>query len=279
VWIGAGCGGLVLSLGVAAVGAGVWYLQSLRSEPAWLASGAWVKENAEVRARVGDPVQLGWLPQGHVDEEAAQFSHSVSGPKGEAAVRTRLVAQDGAWRIEAASFDEAGRPVPIALGESGGVGTESGPAADPDRLVAEALAAYDAGQDGDAVDLCTRALERDPRRADALNLRGRAHARAGDSVAAVVDFETAVAMDPSLLEGWEGLAWVRARSGDDPGAIKALDELLKRRPGDGKALVDRANAAFRLGDGAAARQDARAACGAGHQPGCDLEARLAKVGG
>ncbi len=60
--------------------------------------------------------------------------------------------------------------------------------------------------------------------------RGLRDLDAGAHEEAVQDFGDAVALDPNLAEAWHQLAIARWQQGDTAGAIRAIEETLKREP-------------------------------------------------
>ncbi len=281
-WLAIGCAGFIVLGLLGSVITGAFVLTALRNSEAFTGAEGWVRAHPEVIARVGEPVETGWFPQGSVSPEEAEFTHRAHGPRGEATIHTTLAYEEGHWVITRASIDEGGRPK--ALSTDGGAVTGTTTASTTSDveipvLVETAARAYAENRDADAIEAADRALERDPAHAQAHYWRGRAEARQGDHERALADFEAAVATTPDYADAWEGLAYARTRAGHDPEAVQALDKLIALRPDDGKAWADRANARYRTGDRAGARTDAAGSCQRGYQAGCDLEARLIKMGG
>jgi tetratricopeptide (TPR) repeat protein len=55
---------------------------------------------------------------------------------------------------------------------------------------------------------------------------------------AVDDFDAALDLDPSLVEAWRGRAMARFRGGDADGAVRDLQEAVRREPRDFAAFQD-----------------------------------------
>ncbi|MDO9280292.1 MAG: tetratricopeptide repeat protein [Pseudomonadota bacterium] len=142
-----------------------------------------------------------------------------------------------------------------------------------DRL-ADGRAAYLAGDYATAVDAYGEVLEVDPTSNEARLGRGRSYARLERLDLAESDLRQFTRDDPANREGWESLAWVLTQNGRDAEAVDALDRLVKLDESDPKPLRDRANARFRTGDIAGAREDARRACTLGLTEGCTLEEKI-----
>ncbi len=69
----------------------------------------------------------------------------------------------------------------------------------------------------------------------ARGARELAEGAAGD---AADSFDAALDLDPSLLEAWRGRAQARLRGGDPAGAVRDIQEVLRREPRDFAALQD-----------------------------------------
>lgn len=90
-----------------------------------------------------------------------------------------------------------------------------------------------------------------------LLVRGTRELNEGSPGDAVDSFDAALDLDPDLLEAWRGRAQGRARLGDAAGAVRDIQELLRREPRSFVALQD-------LSHMAEARSDWRGALAA-HQ--------------
>ncbi|MES2644332.1 MAG: tetratricopeptide repeat protein [Myxococcota bacterium] len=143
----------------------------------------------------------------------------------------------------------------------------------------EARAAYLAGDHTRAVDAFSAVLEVDPSSAEARLGRGRSYARLERLDLAEQDLRQSTREDPTNREGWESLAWVLTQSGRDTEAVDALDRLVALDGENPKPLRDRANARYRTGDIAGAREDARRACTLGLADGCTLEEKIVAATG
>jgi len=65
---------------------------------------------------------------------------------------------------------------------------------------------------------------------------------------AVDSFDAALDLEPGLLEGWRGRAQARVRMGDPAGAVKDIQEVLRREPRHFAALQDLSRIAESRGD-------------------------------
>lgn len=126
----------------------------------------------------------------------------------------------------------------------------------------------------DALETCVAAFPDDN---EALFARGRAYAGLERFERAELDLSRALEREGSRADGWETLAWVRVRVGDDPAAIDALDHWIALNPAAGEAYRSRADARYRLGKPEDAVRDARRACDLGVADGCLLEERIRAV--
>ena len=98
-----------------------------------------------------------------------------------------------------------------------------------------------------------------------LLARGVRELNEGSAGDAVDSFDAALDLDPDLLEAWRGRAQARARLGDPAGAVRDIQELLRREPRSFAALQD-------LSQMAEARSDWRGALAA-HQKLLEIDPR------
>jgi len=98
-----------------------------------------------------------------------------------------------------------------------------------------------------------------------LLARGSRELGEGSAGDAVDSFDAALDLDSNLLEAWRGRAQARARLGDAAGAIRDIQELLRREPRSFAALQD-------LSHMAEARSDWRGALAA-HQKLLEVDPR------
>lgn len=68
--------------------------------------------------------------------------------------------------------------------------------------------------------------------------RGVRELNEGAAGEAVDSFDAALDLDPDLLEGWRGRAQARSRLGDAVGAVRDIQELLRREPRSFAGLQD-----------------------------------------
>ena len=71
-----------------------------------------------------------------------------------------------------------------------------------------------------------------------LLVRGLREIGDGQNGDAVDSFDAALDLDPNLIEAWRGRAQARARLGDAAGAVRDIQEVLKREPRSFAALQD-----------------------------------------
>lgn len=71
-----------------------------------------------------------------------------------------------------------------------------------------------------------------------LLVRGTRELNDGQPGDAADSFDAALDLDPDLIEGWRGRAQARARLGDAIGAIRDIQEVLRREPRNFAALQD-----------------------------------------
>lgn len=71
-----------------------------------------------------------------------------------------------------------------------------------------------------------------------LLVRGTRELNEGSAGDAVDSFDAALDLDPDLLEAWRGRAQARSRLGDAAGAVRDIQEVLRREPRSFAALQD-----------------------------------------
>lgn len=116
-----------------------------------------------------------------------------------------------------------------------------------DRLVSD-------GRIREANDLVSAALAKHPDSASLHEIEGLLLVRLDRDAEARVAFEKSLALDPKHSRARAGLAALRVRAGDVPGAIALFDEAAKATPNDTGPAYAAAQLVIRSGDQAAARQ-------------------------
>jgi len=285
-----GCAGVVALGAVVTGGVGVYAWLTMHSEVYEQAEQA-VARSPEVAARVGDgPEVTNWYPRGQTQLTqgggTAIYTFAVRGSKGTEDVQVLSIKETTGWAVQDLQVpDGAGwvSLLPPTTAPSISLSQASSPTgaapvpADPAlarSLTDAGHSLYDEGQYAAAVAKLDAAIEADPRFSDAWHWRGRSRAQLHDDLGAGADLTQAVELDPANAGAWESLAWVHAHAGQDDRALDDLNHLLALRPGDPKALNDRANAWFRTGNMAAAETDANASCAAGLSLGCTTLDRI-----
>ncbi len=136
------------------------------------------------------------------------------------------------------------------------------------------LAAFAAKDYEGTTSLLEVCLDAVPDHAEARLARGRANAALGRYERADLDLSRGLALRPDVVEGWEALVYARSQNGDDRGAVTAADRWLAVQPGAARAIRMRADARYRMGELAEARDDAARACALGDADACELEKRM-----
>jgi hypothetical protein len=81
------------------------------------------RRNPEVVAALGEPIELGWLPQGSMNTTgttgAADLSLGISGPSGRGRLFVVATKEAGEWTLERAEVEIRDRPGRIDLLVSG----------------------------------------------------------------------------------------------------------------------------------------------------------------
>jgi len=124
-----------------------------------------------------------------------------------------------------------------------------------ERLLEEARAQSQAQRYPQAVALCDRALELDPRSASAYTIRGRAKRKMGRHAEALSDLDRAVELDPRAQQAYANRGLVQRAIGRYPEAIADYDRALELDPRDVTTLGNRGFAKAKLGEHMAAVAD------------------------
>jgi tetratricopeptide (TPR) repeat protein len=113
-----------------------------------------------------------------------------------------------------------------------------------------------------------KAVEMDPRNADAYYWRGRTLVNLGRLDQGVDDFKTAVRFKPDYSEAYDNLGWLAAKQGQVDEGIAYLTKSIEFKPQNAWAFYNRSRLFFSKGEVANAMKDAEKACSLGYQDGC-----------
>lgn len=113
-----------------------------------------------------------------------------------------------------------------------------------------------------------KAIEADPRNAEAYYWRGRTLVNLGQPDQGNEDFKTAVKFKPDYAEAYDHLGWLASKRGEVDEGIAYLTKSIEFKPENAWALYNRSGLFFSKGDVAGAMRDAEKACSLGYQDGC-----------
>lgn len=113
-----------------------------------------------------------------------------------------------------------------------------------------------------------KAIQMDPRNAEAFYWRGRTLVSLGRLEQGVEDFKRAVQFKPDYAEAYDHLGWLASRRGDVDEGIAYLTKSIESKPENAWALYHRSRLLQSKGDLAGAMRDAEKACNLGYQDGC-----------
>jgi tetratricopeptide (TPR) repeat protein len=113
-----------------------------------------------------------------------------------------------------------------------------------------------------------KALEIEPRSAEAYYWRGRTHISLGRLDQGAEDFKAAVAFKPDYVEAYDILGWIAAKQDRANEGIGYFTKSIGLKPENAWALYNRSSLLFAKGDAAGAMRDAEKACSLGLQDGC-----------
>ena len=101
---------------------------------------------------------------------------------------------------------------------------------DIDRQLNRATEAMNAGQPETAVDLTGRIIARMPDFAEAWNTRATAYYMLEDYEASISDIERTLELEPRHFGALSGLGLIHLQRGDDLGALRAFEDVLRINP-------------------------------------------------
>lgn len=113
-----------------------------------------------------------------------------------------------------------------------------------------------------------KAIEIDPKYAEAYYWRGRTLVNLGQMEQGVDDFKAAVKFKPDYAEAHDNLGWLASKRGDVDEGIAHLTKSIELKPENAWAFYNRSRLFFSKGDVASAMRDAEKACSLGYQDGC-----------
>jgi tetratricopeptide (TPR) repeat protein len=120
----------------------------------------------------------------------------------------------------------------------------------------------------EALDELSKAIDVDPKNAEAHYWRGRTLVSLGRLDEGVGDFKTAVRLKPDYSEAYDHLGWLAARQGQVNEGIAYLTKSIELKPQHAWAFYTRSRLFFSKGDVENAMKDAEKACSLGYQDGC-----------
>lgn len=121
----------------------------------------------------------------------------------------------------------------------------------------------------EALDELNKAVEIDPRNAEAYYWRGRTLVNLGKLEQGIVDFKAAVKFRPDYSEAYDNLGWLASKQGQVEEGIAYLTKSIEYKPENAWAFYNRSRLYFSKGDLAGAMRDAEKACSLGFQDGCN----------
>jgi tetratricopeptide (TPR) repeat protein len=113
-----------------------------------------------------------------------------------------------------------------------------------------------------------KAIEIDPRNAEAYYWRGRTLVNLGRLDQGLDDFKAALKFKPDYAEAYDNLGWLASKQGQVDEGIAYLTKSIELKPENAWAFYNRSRLYFGKGDVAGAMRDAEKACSLGYQDGC-----------
>jgi Tfp pilus assembly protein PilF len=113
-----------------------------------------------------------------------------------------------------------------------------------------------------------KAIEADPKNAEAYYWRGRTLVNLERLDQGIADFKAAVKFKPDYAEAYDNLGWLASKRGEVDEGIAYLTKSIEFKPENAWAFHYRSRLFFSKGDVAGAMKDAEKACSLGYQDGC-----------
>lgn len=118
----------------------------------------------------------------------------------------------------------------------------------PSDFVAKGVVESDRGDESQAIDAYTQAINLDPKYADAYYQRGNARYDQGDPQGALADYTQAISLNPDYANAYFQRGIIRFNQGDKQGALADLNEYISLSPNDIQAYYSRGVIRRGLGD-------------------------------
>jgi tetratricopeptide (TPR) repeat protein len=284
-------GGMVVIAGLLAA-TGMWFVFRwiANSAPSQVAQ-AFLREHPEVRADLGDPIEVDGFIQGEISDGAKKGSASLSvplrGSQGSGHARVTLAKRGMSWRVTAVAYEGRDRETrQLALKEetvppaeepkqAAAVPAEE-PKAVPSQLAAaqrqleQAHELYKSGKSHEAIEVLNALLEQAPSHAEALYWRAQIRAKLGENELAREDIRRAVALRIDMREAYQLHDYLLMRERRWTQIIDAWTQYLERHPDDDVALLERAGAWHHQGNEISARKDLQRSCELGNAKACEI---------
>lgn len=230
-----------------------------------------ISANEVLRQKLGEPLSVGFFPDGAVSEQEASLIYEVKGSKHDGTVELSLAHGEEGWVVRSAALEEGGGASLWLVREND---HSDGPDPRAEHLVLRAAQLINAGRSQESFEQLQAAISIDPRHAAAYYWRGRAWQEAHDFPQAQADFEEALRLQEGLADAHEGLAAVLGEQGNWTAALPHLDRAVALSESPAATLHLRSYAHFKLDHLDQARADAQASCDAGYALGCEALSQL-----
>jgi len=122
--------------------------------------------------------------------------------------------------------------------------------------------------DNEALAEFNKAIQMDPRNAEAFYWRGRTLVSLGRLDQGAEDFKRAIQYKPDYAEAYDHLGWLASKRGEVDEGIAYLTKSIEFKPENAWAFYNRSRLFYSKGDLAGAMRDAEKACSLGYQDGC-----------
>ncbi len=143
-----------------------------------------------------------------------------------------------------------------------------------EQLVKMGHREYEAARWDPALEHLKRAQRLAPMGPEPRYWKGRVYLKQENHDLALLEFEAAIALDPSHFESVKNIDWILAKRGEWDAVVEHWNQFLDVNHGHADAYLERAGTHRHKGDMASARADLKTACDLGQEKACALSKSL-----
>ena len=240
---------------------------------------AFIKENKEIRAMVGDVVECDFQLPLEIDapigkEVRIRYSFDVKGTRGSTTVNILLLRTGEQWHILSASYrDQQGSLTHLVVnthlsGEKKMFTPRTGTSEKGWQYLQAGHRFFKQNEFDRAIAEYTRLAEAEPGNYRAYFWRGRAFMKKNLEDQALNDFRKTIELNPHHPDAYNWLGWIYRKKNNCNEAIGCLTKSIELRPDNGWTFYNRGKCYHSLGNTQQALSDFRKSCALGYTSGC-----------